>query len=79
MKVFLFLFLFKSLETVHFVRLLIVDIRPKNVKPTRSQPARRTQPKIPSPDRNSDPNDGNDKQLIVEETILVDARGNIIG
>ena len=79
MKVFLFLFLFKSSETDHFVTLLIVDIGRKNVKPTRTQPTRRTQPKLPSPDRNSDPNDGNDKQLIVEETILVDARGNIIG
>ena len=49
------------------------------MKPTGAQPTRRTQPKIASPDRTSDPNDGNDKELIVEETILVDARGNIIG
>ena len=49
------------------------------MKPTRGQRTGRTQPKTPSPDHTSDPNDGHDKQRIVEETILVDAEGNIIG
>ena len=34
---------------------------------------------MPSPDRTGDPIDGNDNERIVEETILVDAQGNIIG
>ena len=48
------------------------------MKPTGAKPTRQKRPKMPSPDPTSDSDDGNDEQNIVEQTILVDAQGNII-
>ena len=59
--------------------MVIVDVGRKNVKPAVAKPTGRKQANRRSRDPTGDTDDGNDEQGLLEQTILIDAEGNIIG